>query len=63
MQILLRAAVAAVLNAADPAIAYPLTVPQIQNAVNAAIASKDATRLTNLATTLDNDNNLGCPLN
>jgi hypothetical protein len=63
VQILIRAGVAAVLNAAHPGIAYPLTVAEIQTAVNAAIASGDATTVTNLGKDLDNNNNLFCPLN
>ena len=63
VQILLRAAVAAVLDAAHPAIAYPRTVQQIVDAVNAAVLSGSATRVGNLAKALDTDNNRGCPLN
>ncbi len=61
-QILLRAAVSAVLNAAHPGIGYPLTVGEIVTQVNAALASKDRGTILTLATTLDNDNNLGCPI-
>jgi hypothetical protein len=63
VQILIRAAVAAVLNAAHPGVDYPRTVAEIQSAVKAAIASGDKTTVTNLATALDKDNNLRCPLN
>jgi hypothetical protein len=59
-QILLRAAVAALLNAAHPDINYPLTVAQIINDVNAALASLDRDTILALATKLDNFNNLGC---
>ena len=61
--ILIRAAVAGVLNAAHPDVNYPRTVADIQSAVNAAIASGDKTTVTNLATAIDNDNNRHCPLN
>ena len=62
-EILLRAAVSAVLNAADPSVNYPLTVAQIQSAVNSALDSLNRSTILALATTLDADNNLGCPLN
>jgi uncharacterized repeat protein (TIGR01451 family) len=61
-QILLRAAVAAVLNAASPDIGYPLTVSGIVSQVNAALASKDRGTILTLASLLDGDNNLGCPI-
>jgi hypothetical protein len=61
-QILLRAAVAAVLNAASPDISYPLTVTQIVNQVNAALATGDRGTILALASQLDGDNNLGCPI-
>jgi hypothetical protein len=64
-EILLRAAVAAVLNADNPGVDYPWTSAAIIDAVNAALASQDATQIINLATDLDGDNNGpgGCPLN
>ncbi len=64
-EILLRAAVAALLNADSPDVSYPLTSQQVINAVNAALASQDATTIINLANQLDADNNGqgGCPLN
>jgi hypothetical protein len=61
-RILLRAAVAAVLNARSPAINYPLSVAQIQFAVNNALASGDRDTMLDLASSLDRNNNLGCPL-
>lgn len=61
--ILLRAAVAALLNAAHPDVAYPRTVADIIADVNAAIASGDRDTILELAEELDEDNNLGCPLN
>lgn len=62
-QILLRAAVAAVLNAASPGVGYPLAVASIVGDVNAAIASADRSTILALASSLDATNNLGCPLN
>jgi hypothetical protein len=63
VQLLLRAAVAAVLGAAHPGVDYPLTEAEIIADVNAAIASGDATTVIDLKDELDADNNLGCPLN
>lgn len=62
-QILLRAAVASLLNAAHPDVAFGMTPAQVIAAVNAALESNDATTILNLATSLDTDNNRGCPLN
>jgi len=64
-EILLRAAVAAVLNADSPGVNFPWTSAQVISAVNAALASQDATTIINLANQLDGDNNGpgGCPLN
>ncbi|MFC1969666.1 collagen binding domain-containing protein, partial [Chloroflexota bacterium] len=61
-RILLRAAVAAVLNAAYPDVNYPRTVGEVINAVNNALASCDRDTMLSLAADLDRDNNLGCPL-
>jgi prealbumin domain-containing protein len=61
-QILLRQAVAALLNAAHPGVAFPRTTAQVIAAVNAALASNDRTTILDLASALDADNNLGCPL-
>lgn len=60
--ILLRAAVAGLLNAADPRVDYPLSPVQVVNQVNSALASCDRNVMTNLAGTLDGYNNLGCPI-
>jgi hypothetical protein len=62
-RILLRAAVAALLNAASPDVDYPLTTAQVIAQVNAALASNNRTTMLNLASRLDASNNLGCPLN
>ncbi|MEO6192223.1 MAG: hypothetical protein ABIS20_04390 [Thermoanaerobaculia bacterium] len=61
--ILLRAATAALLNAAHSGVDYPLTQAQIISQVNAALASNNRDTMLSLAGTLDGDNNLGCPLN
>ena len=58
-RILLRAAVAAVLNTLSAPAQYPLTKAQVVSQVNAALATKNKTTITNLATTLDDYNNLG----
>jgi hypothetical protein len=62
-EILLKQAVAALLNAAHPSINYPLSVSEVISQVNAALASLNPTTITNLATLLDDYNKLGCPLN
>jgi hypothetical protein len=62
-RILLRAAVAALLNAASPDVDYPLTTTEVINQVNAALASNNRDTMLALASTLDSNNNLGCPLN
>jgi hypothetical protein len=61
-EILFRAAIAALLNASNPNVAYPLTTAQIIADVNAALATGDRAALIALATTLDGYNNLGCPI-
>ena len=65
-QILLRAAVAAYLNAADDRLGYPLQrggANGIVAQVNTALASSDRNAILALASYLDKLNNLGCPLN
>jgi hypothetical protein len=61
-QILLRAAIAALLNAAHPDVDYPLTIDTIITQTNAALAG-NRTAMLALAQTLDMYNNDGCPLN
>jgi hypothetical protein len=62
-QILLRAAVASVLNATHPEVDdFPRTVAEVIADVNAALASKDRGTILALASALDADNNLGCDL-
>jgi hypothetical protein len=55
---LLRHAVAALLSATHPRIAYPLTARQVIDQVNAALAGS-ATQIDALKNTLDGHNNLG----
>lgn len=62
-QILLRAAVAALLNAAHSGVDYPRSEGDIISDVNDALAGCDPDEMVNLAGALDADNNLGCPLN
>lgn len=61
-RILLRAAVAALLNAAHPDVDYPRTPEDVIASVNAALATVDRQTMIALAGQLDNDNNLGCPI-
>lgn len=61
-KILLRAAVAALLNASHPDVAYPRSAADVIADVSAALAGSRDTMLA-LASELDEDNNLGCPLN
>jgi hypothetical protein len=58
---LLRHAVAALLNAAHPAVDYPLTIEGVISAVNAALASGNETTIENLKNQLDTWNNLHAP--
>ncbi len=58
-KILLRAACAALLNAAAAHIDYPLTVAEVLAQTNAALASGDRATLLALADVLDAHNNLG----
>jgi hypothetical protein len=60
-EILLRAGVAAVLNAAS--VDYPLSEAAVISMVNTALASENRDTMLATAATLDNNNNLGCPLN
>jgi len=61
-QILLRAAVAGLLNSTNAGVAYPFTTAQIISNTNAALKSGNRNTITNLATQIDNANNGGCPL-
>jgi large repetitive protein len=60
--ILLRAAVAALLNGAHPGVEYPMTAPEVLVRVNDALAGGNRGAMLSLATLLDGYNNLGCPL-
>jgi hypothetical protein len=60
---LLRAATASLLNAAHPNVDFPRTAAAIAHDVNAALASRNRDTIIGLASALDADNNLGCPLN
>jgi hypothetical protein len=62
-EILLRAAVAALLNASHPDVAYPRTPADVISSVNSALASQNRDTMLSLAAQLDADNNRGCPLN
>ena len=62
-QILLRAAVAALLNASSPEVDYPRTTAEVIADVNAALAFANKTAMLSLARGLDTDNNKYCPLN
>jgi hypothetical protein len=63
-EILLRAAVAALLNASNGSIGFPFTKTAVISAVNAAIATGDRDVILALATILDSANNGvgGCPI-
>ncbi len=61
--ILLRAGVAGLLNAAHSGVNYTMTQAQIIAAVNAALASGERSKMIDLGGKIDDDNNLGCPLN
>jgi len=60
---LLRAAVAALLDASHPGVDYPETAATVISDVDAALASGDRDTMLSLASHLDGQNNLGCPLN
>jgi hypothetical protein len=62
-RILLRAGVAAMLNAGHPSVDYPSTRFQVRDALNAALASNNRATMLARADALDADNNVGCPLN
>ena len=68
-EILLRAATAALLNAAHPNVAYPMATSAVITDVNEALQKKSGetdkqwrSRMLKLASQLDDQNNLGCPL-
>ena len=59
---LLRQAVASLLNAAHPDVAFPRSEADVISAVDAALASGHRGTMNSLKDDLDYDNNLGCPL-
>ena len=61
-RILLRQAVAALLNAAHPGVNYPRSVGQVISDVNAALLTGDRATMLTLAGQLDAENNGVCPL-
>jgi len=61
-EILLRASVAAYINASNPAVTYPLNPGQVVTLVNLALNSTDGDFVVSTASQLDSFNNLGCPL-
>ncbi len=62
-RVLMKQAVAALLNAAHPSILYPLTPAQVISQVNAALASGNRSTMIALAAQLESYNSAGCPLN
>lgn len=61
-RILLRAGTAALLNASHGDVDYTRSAAAVIDAVNAALASSDRAAILALASALDADNNLGCPI-
>lgn len=62
-RILLRAAVASLLNASHSGVSFGLTTAGVIAQVNTALASNDRATMISLGGTLDGLNNGGCPLN
>ena len=62
-RILLRAAVASLLNTAHGGVDFPRSTASVISNVDAALTSGERDTMLSLATSLDRDNNLGCPLN
>jgi hypothetical protein len=60
---LLRAGTAALLNATHPKVDFPRTAAAVLSDVNAALTSRDRNTILTLASALDADDNLSCPLN
>jgi len=61
-RILMRASVAAYLNAAHEGVGYPYRRAQLGPRIDAALASGSRAKTIALAAELDRANNLGCPL-
>lgn len=62
-RILLKQAVASLLNAASGGVDFPLTATQVIDQVRYALGTGDREVMISLASTLDAYNNQGCPLN
>lgn len=62
-RILLKQAVASLLNAASGGVEFPLTVQQVIDMTTFALESNDRDVMISLSATLDAYNNQGCPLN
>ena len=62
-RILLKQAVASLLNAANGGVGFPLSTADVIAQTNAALASLDRDTMVGLGGTFDGLNNLGCPLN
>jgi uncharacterized repeat protein (TIGR01451 family) len=60
---LMRASVAALLDASHPGVDYPRSAGSVIADANAALASGDRDTILATAAAFDRDNNLGCPLN
>jgi len=60
---LLRAGVAGLLDASHSGVDYPRNPADVIADVDAALASGDRNTMLTLASAIDSDNNLGCPLN
>jgi hypothetical protein len=61
-EILLRAGIAAYINAGHPDVDYPIAAADVVDRVNGALASGDRATVIAMASELDSFNNLGCPL-
>ena len=61
-RLLLRTAVTALLNAGHPDVHYTLTIAEIIDAVNPALASMDKQVMQDARHAIDNHNDCGCPL-
>jgi hypothetical protein len=62
-QNMIKQATGSLLNSAHAGVDFPWQTAQLISDVNAALASKNANTLLSLATVLEHDNTLGCPLN
>ncbi|KAF1714820.1 hypothetical protein CSC71_03400 [Pseudoxanthomonas sangjuensis] len=62
-RILLKQAVASLLNAASGGVEFPLTTQQVIDMTTFALGSNDRDVMISLSATLDAYNNMGCPLN